>query len=111
MAKALGAEIMEFYDHHWPQGYYHDDSQIEFHDQNPPPEATDDIWILEPETKYDLEQCGVLISEKDGEAIDFALAFNRWKRTRDVAILAVHVPKAREQEIRDYLKLQGCKVQ
>jgi len=36
MAKALGAEIMEFYDHHWPEGYYHDDSQIEFHDQNPP---------------------------------------------------------------------------
>jgi hypothetical protein len=26
MAKALGAEIMEFYDHHWPEGYYHDDN-------------------------------------------------------------------------------------
>jgi hypothetical protein len=73
MAKALGAEIMEFYDHHWPEGYYHDDSQIEFHDQNPPPEATDDIWILEPETKYDLDQCGVLISEKDGERL-----ISRW---------------------------------
>ena len=111
MAKALGAEIMEFYDHHWPEGYYHDDNQIEFHDQNPPPGTTDDIWILDSAAKYDLEECGVLVAEEDGEAIAFSAAFNHWKRTRDIAILAVHVPKAQEQEIRDYLKSKGCKVQ
>jgi hypothetical protein len=107
---ALGAEIMEFYDHHWPSGYFHDDSQIEFHEQNPPPDALEDIWILNPAEKYDLSQCGVLIHEKSQEVFDFSMFFKIWKKSLNSVTLQVVVPKEKEREIRAYLTQNSCKV-
>ena len=109
MAKALGADIIDFYDNHWPEGYYHEDNEIEFHDQKASP-VKDPIWVLEPDVKYDLDKCGVLVDEKTNDAVEFSYFFNKYLRNKDGKTLVVYVPNANATEVKAMLKKYGCKL-
>ena len=46
--KAKGAEIFDFYTNGWPEGWYHDDNELEIVSE------TDGVTsILEPDEEYD----------------------------------------------------------
>lgn len=109
MAKALGAEIVEFYLNGWPEGHYVDDSELTI---------TDDRRIMPIDSsekdkssgfplsdRFELSKFGVIISEADSSKIyDFAYFFNRWKKNRNVVTLVVEIPIEMEEKFR---KLAG----
>ena len=109
MAKALGAEIVEFYLNGWPKGHYVDDGNLT---------VTDDRRIMPHDCgekdrsagaslsdRFELSDFGVIISEEDSSRIyDFAYFFNRWRKDRDVVTLVVEMPRTMEAKFR---KLAG----
>jgi hypothetical protein len=99
---ATGAEIREFYDNHWPEGYYHDDCEI-----------TDDDGKcnLDPDQKYDLAELGVLVADGDPDnRITFQSAFLRWKKTFGKRILVVTVPGERVEDFMAVVRELGGRV-
>ena len=49
-----GAELLDFYTNHWPStDYYHDDANVAFEDDY-------GDWILPPDAKVKLSDCGYL---------------------------------------------------
>lgn len=108
MAKALGKDIKEFYDNHFPEGYYHDDNEQEFHD-----DTTGD-WLLEDATYYDLDMCGNLVPEgedaRDRECVTFSSQFNRWFKTRNAKTFVVIVPNSKIDLFRFAMKDLGIRV-
>jgi hypothetical protein len=109
MAKALGGEIKEFYENHWPVGYYHEDNALQLHDEA-------GAWILEPNVKYNLADLGYLIPEKDagymgGKLLTFQEAFNKWAKQRNVDIIVLRVPKDARSKVEEFVaSLPGAKI-
>ena len=110
MAKAKGAEIFDFYTNGWPEGWYHDDNEMEIVNED------GETCALEPDEEYDLSLFGVLVPEGDrmvnGDLPDpegFATAFSRWKRAKTTAIVIVEVPKAQLDEALKQIKALGYK--
>lgn len=98
--KALGSEITEFYQTGWPDGYYHDDG--------PEIITPDDRPALDPATRYDLREFGVLINESNPEdCVSFSSALTRWRRSQTSDLILVRVPKDRVVEFRSILKGLG----
>jgi hypothetical protein len=107
--KAFGRDIKDFYDNHWPTGHYHDDANIEFHDQDKAGPKDEPIWVLEDSTRYDLDDCGIIVRESDGETYSFATIFQQYLKARDYAMLTVSVPKGKVAEFRAACKAMGAK--
>lgn len=108
MAKALGADIIDFYNNGWPDGWYHDDNSIDVEDNG------EGLDIVQPDQQYDLDDLGVLVKDNDpmGATPDmsFSTAFNRWKKDRDVDTIVVLVPKDKAKDFRAEMKTRGLKV-
>lgn len=104
MAKALGAEILDFYQNGWPDGYYIDDYEID-------PDEPDSI---EPTKKYDLDDFGCLYRHDEvyagADAISFASAFQKWKRTRTHLTFMVNIPKEHEDAFKEFIKMIKGKI-
>jgi hypothetical protein len=75
---ATGAEIKEFWENGWPEGYYHEGEDAEVKVQN-----EDGVWIIRDERNYDLTQLGHVLSDGSGGSVrpdmTFAEAFAQWK--------------------------------
>ena len=108
-AKATGAEIQAFYEA-WPpgDGWYHDDS-IETHNG-------EGGWILEPTTKYDLDDLGTINWQGDRKAapdgertINFGSWFKLWKKEQTTTLVVVTVSKDEVDALLAYCKTQGWK--
>ena len=103
--KALGAEIKDFYDNHFPEGYYHDDG-IEMHDG-------DGRWLLKDEEKYDLGELGVIVPN-DGnypaDAASFESFFRKWKKSRTTVTMVIEVKKEKAEELKKLLEGANVKV-
>jgi len=107
MTKALGTEIKDFYFNGWPYGYYHDDTEIEFHDQNT------GEWVLPLDEEFDLEKCGWLFSDKTNQSeIAFVDAFLKWNGTpkNKDKIIVIHVPENKVEIIKQFLFSNGIKI-
>ena len=111
MAKATGVEIREFYDNHWPDGYYVDDYEIDAYDPDT------GAWVLNDTEKYDLAQLGSLYVEDPppglayyDNSMTFQTAFSRWKKAASQATLVISVGKENEQALRDFCKTIGAKI-
>ena len=106
--KAKGAEIFDFYTNGWPEGWYHDDNELEIVSE------TDGVTsILKPGEEYDLSLFGVLVPEGGISVVDaegFDTAFRRWKRAKTTAIVVVEVPKDKLEEALKQIKALGYKV-
>lgn len=104
MSKAIGAEIKDFYDNHFPAGHYHDDTAIETHGDS-------GEWLLEDAKQYDLGQLGVLVDEKNSsECVSFESGFKKWQRSKTVTTVLVEIPTTSREEAIERIKKLGYKV-
>ena len=70
--KVIGAEIIDFYNNHFPDGYYHDDY-----------DECIDMNNLDPNQKYELNDLGYIISDEDpGNGKTFASVFRQWQKNK-----------------------------
>ena len=108
MAKATGAEITEFWQHGFPDGYYSDDCETEVMDDK-------GECVLEPSEKYDLGSFGNLYPDNwaggDHDAIiSFSSAFARWKKAKTTETLIVEVPKSEVESFKQLAALHKYKI-
>jgi hypothetical protein len=103
MAKALGKDIKTFYDDHFPEGRYHDDNELEFH-------RDDGTWILEDDKMYDLQECGVIVSDDGKEVLSFSALFMKWLKSCDFKTFVIHVPTLLVDDFKNVMLTMGIKV-
>lgn len=103
---ALGREIRDFYDHGFPEEYYHDDSEITLDDEG--------RWLLEDYVKYDLRKLGSIFHHSDWrDCKTFESAFKEWtkKKSKITATLLVEVPLGDKDKAIEAIKALGYKVE
>ena len=106
MAKAFGRDIQDFYENHWPEEYYHEDSAVEFNDDN-------GKWQLKADTEYNLEDCGYLEPQHRGkglESIPFEEAFTDWLNARGFDTITIKFPKAQKDRVTAQIISMGAKI-
>ena len=101
--KALGADIKDFYERGFPDGYYHDDNIIDFHDDA-------GNWVLEDDKRYDLTLCGVLVKEAGNDVVSFGYALRNYLKSRKSKTFSVSVPTVRIEEFKLAARDMGCKI-
>lgn len=92
--KILGAEFMDWYDNHWPEGdWCHEDSEVKTHDD-------DGNWLLVPHEKYDADDLGYLswgagrdTDPTDGEGMSISTCIRKWRRERDFDFVVTKVKR------------------
>lgn len=122
MAKATGADITRFYDS-WPMGadWYHDDTTIEI-------TGDEGENLLDPVTKYDLDDFGSIIWQGSGPVpvklviegvaiqnpdqgwISFAQVFKAWQKGDTTCTVCLTVPKDQVEALKALAKERGWKV-
>jgi hypothetical protein len=109
MAKALGVDIVAFFDSEWPEGWYVDDSVLScseggiFSDDN-------DSVSLPLSDKYNLEEFGYLCSGTGEAGISLTTFFNRWKKEKTTDTMIVEVPKKDRDDAIKLFESNGYKV-
>ena len=72
-----GDMILEFWFDGWPEGFYHDESNIEIEDE-------DGNIVLDKDQEYDLYDFGVIVSLDDNDiSFLFVDVFNNWFNKQD----------------------------
>lgn len=99
--KIKGGELQKWMDEGWPGDDWY--WEHELFDDNPEPDQSYDTGDING-----LYYQGKSPEVRELPSIDTLI--RRWRRSRDFALLSVDCPKAVEDEIREYLKLKGCKV-
>lgn len=95
--KAIGAEIIEFYNNHFPDGYYHDDY-----------DESIDMDNLNPNQKYELNDLGYIISDEDpSNERTFSSVFRRWQKKQTHVTLLVSVPREQIEAAKKDIKALG----
>lgn len=104
--KALGAEIYDFVENGWPDGYVWDTDG-----ETDPYYGEDGKCRLGMAQRYDLAEFGWIYKEtKPEDMVEFAKAFAAWRKQQTTACLAVECPKEKEQAVRDAIRKAGGKV-
>lgn len=104
--KALGKDINEFYNNHFPENSVIDD---------------DADWIenfindaeglnLIPTEKYELDDFGWVVNDVSGRETRFTTLFKKWLKKQNTVTLAIQVSRDKEEEVRQKLKEWGLKV-
>jgi hypothetical protein len=111
--KVSGAEFMEWYDNHFPEGYYHESDEaldddgryFEMHGDN-------GEWLLDPVALYDTDDLGYLAKDRGGHEDDLSIEsqIRAFRKARDFDFITVRVPKVRVTEVRQLLKDAKCRV-
>ena len=67
-----GERILEFWFNGWPEGFYHDESNVEIED-------VDGNIVLDNDAEYDLYDLGLVVSlDDDSITFEFCDVFNEW---------------------------------
>lgn len=112
MVKCSGAEWNAFYQDKtfWKDSFYHEDEVMKL-DGEVVEEGERGLEHLPPEMKVEILSGIVRLGDRsDADIIDLETYFRQWKKAQDYSVLMVQVPKARETELRAFLKSQKCKV-
>lgn len=105
MAQLLGAEINEFLLHGWPDGYIWDNLDVSDELLTVKGRRED---LCEPTRRYTLADFGELVREDGtGRPMSFQSAVLKWLHSRKFATLLVEMPRGREKELRQWLKVHG----
>lgn len=113
--KITGAEFKEWYDNHFPVGFFHDGSSDarEIH-------AHDGQWLLSNDEIIDPDELGELVwggraygaaSDDDptnAEGLAFSVAIKRWRKTSTHEFVTAFVPRDRVEEAKAALKALGA---
>ena len=97
---ALGADINEFYNNHFPEGYFSDDMSDTIQCDNSLWNGENEL-NLNPTTKYNLDDFGVVVRKSDDVYWDFSEKFIEWQDKQNFATLVVKVPKNMESLVRE----------
>lgn len=102
MSKALGKDINEFYNSHFPEGWIHEDCEFpieDFQNQN-------GVLGLNPAEKYELNEFGDISSEDEdqGKYTTFQAAFKKWQKRQTQASIVLEIPKNQVDEVANTLK-------
>jgi hypothetical protein len=94
-----GAEVRDFYQNHWPgSDWYHDDTSVQFEDEN-------GKWILADDAMVDLRQCGYLCwqgndgTHRAGEMFPFIDFFEQYAAARTTELVTVEITRDRFDEL------------
>ena len=106
--KIKGKEFKEWYDNHFPEGYYFDS----------PSDNIDDVlhdangeWQIEDGKTYDTDDLGCLLAETNGTPeIDAATCIKRWRKSRDFDLITVEVKRGDSERVKAAILALGCKV-
>lgn len=107
MAKVLGIEIIEFYEHYFPENTYHEWPDDETASRYM---TEDNQWIIDPAQKYDLSDLGWICSDDGKDCKTFAYYFRAWMRKKTTQNIVIEVNKIDADRIKKELKRQGFKV-
>jgi len=100
---ALGSEINEFYNNHFPEGFYCDDMSDTIQCDN-------SLWLgetklnLKPTEKYDLDDLGVVVRKSDDVYWDFSEKFLEWQDKQNFVTFVVKAPKKQSVQIKGYIQ-------
>lgn len=121
MAKAIGADILSFYDA-WPMGreWYHDDCDIEI-------TGDEGEHLLDPTKKYDLDDFGTICWQGDGDCperlevggsnlvvegfgLEFGYVLRAWLKATNNSTFSITVPKDQVEALKALAKERGWKL-
>lgn len=86
--KITGAQFRDFYQNHWPQGYWHEDAEYEIEDEV-------GKFILAEDAILDVDKLGYLASGTKGDTRSFADAWDDFTGSRpEEEIVTFRVPTA-----------------
>ena len=110
--KLKGVEFKEWYDNHFPVGYYHD-GDVEIHNAKGQWLVADDEE-LDPDDLGELRWSGIDYGAETndepltGPYLSFSAAIENWRRDSATVMITAHVPKDRENEAREMLAALGA---
>lgn len=101
MSKALGKDINEFYNNHFPEGHFIEGESIDYEDV----QDSKGNLILEPTQKYDLKEFGYIVPDhEEGKEVSFESAFKKWFKMQSTASLLIEIPKDKVADFTLFLK-------
>ncbi len=116
--KALGTDINEFFNNHWPgeKDEYYYDGAAEWLDS--PKYFKNDDLNLEPSEKYELNDFGFFGSNDTNPVRDtanilgdtFEAVFRKWLKTRSVTTFVVEVPNDKTEAFREFAAYLSIKI-
>ncbi len=102
MSKALGKDINEFYNNHFPEGWIHEDCIFPVENfQN-----QDGVLGLHPAEKYELNEFGYIMPEYEDQSkeMTFQAAFKRWQKRQTHTSVILEIPNNKIEEVITTLK-------
>lgn len=84
---ALGKDINDFYNYHFPDGYYMEDEEIDLESNL----NDKDLLNLEESKKYDLSLFGYLVAN-DGKQTKFETLFKEYLKNKTVTSVVIEIP-------------------
>ncbi len=106
MSKALGQEINDFYNNHFPENSFIDEDEdwIEDYQQ-------EGVGLsLPPNEKFELSAFGVIVDENNDNVRTFSSVFKKWQRSRTIAYILVEIDASKKEEVVADLKRRGYKI-
>jgi hypothetical protein len=108
MSKALGRDINDFYNNHFPPNYFLDDNKDwiqDYQDENA-------ILCLPENEKFELDDFGILVPDYDDNKtpIKFSTHFKRWLKQKKIVHIIIEVAKEDKADALAALKSQGFKI-
>jgi hypothetical protein len=114
--KVTGAEFREWFEGHFPDGFYMDGSS-----DGPELHTDSGEWLIAPDELVDPDDYGGLFWDgrdcapgtpdpTKGEGMNFSTAIKRWRKTRDFDVITLRVPKARVSEVTDAIRVMGIEI-
>lgn len=110
MSKALGKDINEFYNQHWPEGAYLENYTENYDDWSEQYDDGEGNLCLPENKKFELAEFGDVFDYKDECIGTFQSLFKRWQKQQSYASIVLEVPRERYDEVVAQLKELGLKV-
>ena len=102
MTKALGKDINEFYNNHFPEDWLHEDYEISLESY----QDSQGVLTLNPSEKYELNEFGCIAPEYEdqGKVITFQAAFKKWQKSQTHVSIMLEIPNNKVDEVVTTLK-------
>ena len=103
MTKAFGKDINEFYNNHFPEGWFTEGEDVDFQSI----EDKQGRLILSPTEKYELKDFGYLVPEHadQGKEMTFESAFKKWQKSKTHTSVLIEIPIDQAGLVAELLKM------
>ena len=110
--KVKGAEWNRFYfdDSYWKKDYWHEGSVIKINGEEFEDETDADLSALNPSDDLEITEGVVYLDEYGSKWVSLESFFKKWRKGQTHETVCVLIPKDKVDDIKKYLKNQGCEV-